>query len=273
MFGANLWHWSHFLTYSCDSFYISGHQYPWVMARWDRDLPPVWLPQIPSCSSSRSDSDISRCTQSRYDPEKKRLYNFLSSNNQNWGAFLRIFSASVFSSGNISLSRNSSMGSIQLGPKLTWWIWSKSFLVGVGVHKSSTIITQGKFHVEEVARVAKESARVFSPLRICDKLKDSNFVCTRLTWPKYSCILVSWASSSSFTWPTINLESENISTGFLPIFWTIVIHISKASYSASLFVAKNPSLKDFSMVIFLGDTRTSPTPAPRWFTTPSTYTF
>ena len=40
MFGANLWHWSHFLTYSCASFCISSHQYPWVMARWDGDLPP-----------------------------------------------------------------------------------------------------------------------------------------------------------------------------------------------------------------------------------------
>ena len=122
MFGANLWHWSHFLTYSCDSFCISSYQYPWVMAWWDRDLPPVWLPQIPLCSSSKSDSDISGCTQSRYGPEKERLYNFLSLDNQNRGVFLRIFSASDFSSGNISLSRNSSIGSIQLGPKLIWWI-------------------------------------------------------------------------------------------------------------------------------------------------------
>ena len=82
-------------------------------------FPPVWLPQIPSCSSSRSDSDISRCTQSRYGPENEHLYNLLSLDNQNRGAFLRIFSASSFSSGNISLSRNNSIGSIQLGPKLT----------------------------------------------------------------------------------------------------------------------------------------------------------
>ena len=148
MFAANLWHSSHFLTYSCASFCMPGHQYPWVMAWWDRDLPPVWLPQILSCSSFRSDSDVSGCTQSRYGPEKERLHNFLSLDNQNQGAFLCIFLAFAFSSGNISLSRNSSMGSIQLSPKLTWWIWSKSFLVGVGRNKSLTIITWGKFHAE-----------------------------------------------------------------------------------------------------------------------------
>ena len=181
MFGADLWHWSHFLTYSCASFCMLGHQYPWVMTRWDKDLLPVWLPQIPSCSSSKSDFDVSGCTQSRYGPENECLYNFLSSVNQNQGTFLRIFSVSGFASGNISLSRNNSIGSIQLDSKLTWWIWSISFLVGVGMHKSSTIITQGKFRAKEVARVAKESAWVFSPLGICDKSKDSNFVCTRLT--------------------------------------------------------------------------------------------
>ena len=220
------------------------------MVQWDRDLPPVWLPQIPSCSSSRSDSNISGCTQSRYGPEKERLYNFLSLDNQNRGAFLCIFLASAFSSGNISLSRNSSIGSIQLSPKLIWWIWSKSFFIGVGMHKSLIIITQGKFCAEEVARIAKESAWVFPLLGICDKSKNSNFACIRLTWPKYSCILVSRASSSPFTGPTTSLESENISTALPPIFWTIVIPISKVSYSASLFVVENSNFKDFSMVIF-----------------------
>ena len=143
MFGVNLWHWSHFLTYSYVSFCIFGHQYPWVMARCDRDLPPVWLPQMPSCSSSRSDSDISGCTQSRYGPEKDHLYNFLSLDNQNWGAFLRIFSASIFFLGKVSLSRNFNMGSIQLGARLTWWTWRTSFSGEVGVCKSSTIITRG----------------------------------------------------------------------------------------------------------------------------------
>ena len=114
---------------------------------------------------------------------------------------------------------------------------------------------------------------MFPFLGICDKSKDSNFVCIHLTWLKYSYILVSRASNSPFTWPTTNLESENISTIFPPIFWTIAIPVNKASYSASLFVVEKPNLKDFSMVIFSGDTRTSPTPDPRWFAAPSTYTF
>ena len=49
------------------------------------------------------------------------------------------------------------------------------------MHKSSTSITRGKSCAKEVARVAKESAWVFSLLRICDKSKNSNFVCIRLS--------------------------------------------------------------------------------------------
>ena len=97
---------------------------------------------------------------------------------------------------------------------------------------------------------------------MCDKLKRSKYDCRRLTWLKYSCILASLASNSPFTWPTINLESENISTDFLHIFYTMVISCNNASYSASLFVAKNLSLRDFSMIVFSGDIRTSPTPDP-----------
>ena len=149
-----------------------GHQYPWVIARWDKDLPPVWLLQTPSRSSSRSDSDASGCTQSRYGPEKERLYNFLSLDIQHRGAFLRTFSASDFSSGNTSLLRNINIGSIQLGPNLIWWIWSKSLLGGVRAHKSSISITRGKSCAEEVARVAKESAWVFPFLGIYDKSKN-----------------------------------------------------------------------------------------------------
>ena len=250
-----------------------SHQYPWIMARWDKDLPHMWLSQTPSWSSSRSDSDASRCTQSKYGPEKERLYNFLSSDIQNQGTFLCTFSAFDFSLGNTSLSRNIDIGSIQFGPNLIWWIWGKSLSVGVEEHKSSTSITHGKSCVEEVARVAKESTWVFPFLGIYDKSKNSNFVCIRLAWLKYFCILVSHASNSPFTWPTTSLESENISTVFPPIFWTIAILINRASYSASLFVAKKPNLKDFSMVILLGDIKTSPTTDPYWFATPSIYTF
>ena len=77
MFGANLWHWSHFFTYSCASLCIFDHQYPWVRAMWDKDLPLVWLPQIPLCTSSRSSSTASGCMHSKYGPEKKALVQLL----------------------------------------------------------------------------------------------------------------------------------------------------------------------------------------------------
>ena len=84
---------------------------------------------------------------------------------------------------------------------------------------------------------------MFPFLKTCDRLKRSKSNCKRLTWLKYSCILASLASNSPFTWPTTNLESENISTAFPPIFCTMTIPCSKASYSASFFVAENPSLR------------------------------
>ena len=142
----------------------------------------------------------------------------------------------------------------------------------VGLHKSSTRITRGKLCTEEVASVARESAYVFQFLGICTKLKDPNPNCKCLTWFKYSCILRSLASSSPYTWLTTNLESENISTAFPPIFWTMIIPTNRASYLASLLVAEKPNLKDFLIMILAGDIRTSPTSDPLWFTTPLTYT-
>ena len=110
--------------------------------------------------------------------------------------------------------------------------------------------------------MANESAWVFPLLETCDKLKRSKSNCRHSTWLKYSYILVSLASNSPFTWPTTNLESENISTSFPPIFYTMAIPCNNALYSASLFVAENPSLRDFTMIVFSGDSRTSPTPDP-----------
>ena len=118
MFGANLLHWSHFFTYSYAPFCITDHQYPWVRAMWDSDLPPVWLPQIPSCNSSKRSSIASGWTHNRYSLKKERLYNFWSSNNQKQWAFLRTLSASPFSLGKMSSLRNITMGSIQLGHTL-----------------------------------------------------------------------------------------------------------------------------------------------------------
>ena len=155
MFGANFWHWSHFFTYSCTSFCMFDHQYPWVKALWDKDLPSVWLPQIPLYNSSRSSSNASGCMQSKYGLKKKRLYNFWSLDSQNQGAFLRTLLASDFSSGKISSLRNSTMESIQLGPTLIWWIWTTPFFTSVGLHKSLTRITRGKSYAEKVEKVAR----------------------------------------------------------------------------------------------------------------------
>ena len=141
MFGANLWHWSHFFTYSCVSFCILSYQYPWVRALCDNDLPPVWLPHIPSFNSSRSGSTASGWTQSNYGLEKECWYNFCSLDSQNRGGFLRIFSTSLFSLGKTPSLRNRTNGPIQLGSTMIWWTWTFSFLSLVGLCKSSTSMT------------------------------------------------------------------------------------------------------------------------------------
>ena len=173
----------------------------------------------------------------------------------------------------MSFLRNSTMGSIQLGPTLTLWTWTTFPVSSVGLYKSSIRMTWGKLYAEDVVRVAKELACVFPLLGMCNRLKDSNSDCKCLTWLKYPCILSSLASNSLFTCPTTSLESENIFTIFPHILWTMDIPSSKASYSTSLFVAKKPNLNDFSMVSFSGETSTSSTPDPLWVTAPSTYTF
>ena len=211
--------------------------------------------------------------QSRYGPEKKWLYSFWSSDNQNRGVFLRTLSAFDLSSGKMSSLRNSTIGSIQLDPTLTWCTWTTFLLTFVGLCKSSIRITQGKLCTKEVASVVRELACVFPVLGTCKRLKDSNPDCRCLTWLKYPCILLSIASSLPFTSLTTNLEYENIFIAFPPIFWTMDIPSNKVSYSASLFVAEKPSFSDFSIVICSRETKTSPTLELLWFATPSTYTF
>ena len=99
--------------------------------------------------------------------------------------FLRIFSASIFSSGKMSSFRNRMMESIQLGPALIWLIWTISPVLA-SLYKSSTRITRGKSYAEEVASITKESTYALPLLGTCSKSKESNFNCKYLTWLKYS---------------------------------------------------------------------------------------
>ena len=203
----------------------------------------MWLPQISSCNSSRSSSDTSGCTHSKYDPKKEHLYGFWSSDSKNQGTFLHTLVAFDFSLGKISSLRNSTIESIQLGPTLIWWIWTISLFISVGLHKSSTRITRDKPYVEEVTRMARELTWVFPLLGMCYKLKNSNPDYKYLTWFKYSCILTSLTSNSPFTWPTINFESENISTVFPPNFWTMVILLAGPHIQPHCLWPRSPILR------------------------------
>ena len=59
---------------------------------------------------------------------------------------------------------------------------------------------------------------------------------------------------------------------FPPSLLTIAILANKAYYSASLFVARKPKCKDFSIINFSGITNIIPTLEPFWFAAPSVYT-
>ena len=157
----------------------------------------MWLPQIPSCNSSRSNSDVLRWMHNRYGPEKERLYSFWSSDSQNRGAFRRIFSASSLSDGKVSSFKNDIIGSIQLDPTRICWTWAAISFILVGLYKSSTRMTRGRLWAEEDASVARESACVFPLLGMWCRLNDSNFDCRSLIWFKYSYIL----SSLAFSYP------------------------------------------------------------------------
>ena len=141
----------------------------------------MWLPQIPSCNSSINSSDASGCMHNKYGLEKERLYNFWSSNSQNRGAFLHTLSAFNFSSGKISSLSNKTIEPIQLGLTLIWWMWTTAFFILVGLHRSSTRITRDRLCAKEVGSVDRESARVFTLLGMCCKLKDSKPDCKCLT--------------------------------------------------------------------------------------------
>ena len=83
------------------------------------------------------------CTHSKYGPENERLYSLESLDSQNQEAFLLILSALFLSSGKVSFFKNSTRGSIQLGPALTLWTRTKSVLAIVRPYRSSTSITLG----------------------------------------------------------------------------------------------------------------------------------
>ena len=170
----------------------------------------------------------------------------------------------------MSSFKKSTMGPIQLDPTLTWWTWTISLFTFVGLYKSSIRITQGKLYVKEVASVTRESTCVFPLLGTCSRLNNSNLNCKCLSILAFSHLLL--LSRPSFGQQPI-LSLRTFLLLFPPILWTIDISSSKTSYLSSLFVAEKPSLSDLSLVICSGETRTSPTPEPLWFTTPLIYTF
>ena len=173
-----------------------GHQYPCVRALWNKDLPPMWLPQIPSCNSSRSSSNALGCIHSKCGPKKEHLYNFWSSDSQNQGSFRRTLSPSDFSLGKISSLRKKNYGVHLARSHPNLMDMDHLILHLNSLHRFSTRITRGRLYAEKVASGARESAWVFPLLGMFCKLKESKPNCKCLTWLKYFYILMSLASNS-----------------------------------------------------------------------------
>ena len=143
-----------------------------------------------------------------------------------------------------------------------WSLWPESII-------SLMIITQGRPNLEEVANIANESVWEFWPLGICLMERTSKLDWACLTLLRYPCIRWSLALNYPLTCPTTILESEKTFTTFPSSLLTIAIPTNKTSYRASLFVARNLNVKDFSTIIFLGDIKTIPTPDHFWLAAPS----
>ena len=69
----------------------------------------------------------------------------------------------------------------------------------------------------------------------------------------------------------MSLESQNTSTTLPQCFYMVFKPTQRASYSALLFMAGKLNLKDFSMVMHLGETRIILIPEPFRLAAPSTY--
>ena len=128
----------------------------------------------------------------------------------------------------------------------------------------------GKSSLLTVAKIARESTWEFLPWETYSSVKEWKSLNNRFTQPKYQSILRSFASYSLWTCPTTSLELQYALIILPPSFCIAFRPANKASYFASLFVATNPSLSDFSKVMPSGETITIPIPDPFLFATPST---
>ena len=259
-----------------------GPKYPWVKALYDKDLPRIWLPQIPLWSSSSNTSITSGWTHCKYGPEYDCLYSFYYFESQYWSAFLWTFSALILFLGNVPSFRKDTTGSIQLGLTCIIFTLTGNWPYQLDATRSSTLITLSGPSSNEVAKVTNELAWGFLLLRTCFIENTSKLDYSCFTWLRYHCILWSLAPNPFLTCLVMSLESQNTSTTLPQCFYTVFKPTRRASYSALLFMAGKLNLKDFSMagklnlkdfsmVMHLGETRIILILEPFRLAAPSTY--
>lgn len=145
-----------------------------MRALCDKDLPLVWLPEIPSWTSSNSGSTAFEWTQSKYGPKNNFLYNLYSLESQYCGAFLRIFSASNLSMDSAPSFKNEITWSIQLALTCMLFTLIGAQLTQLDATRSLTIMTRGRPCPKELVKVTNELAWQFLllELALCRKLQN-----------------------------------------------------------------------------------------------------
>ena len=221
-----------------------------------RDLGLVWLPHIPSWTSSRIYLASSSLTHFRLGIKNPLLYK-ASFRIVNPAALFLIFQASSTSIGSHSYLRKDRIGAVQPFWLWTLRVWNYSML---GYFWTSTFRFGGMDHSFDNACLAISSASEFWFLGIYVNSTRSN------SWAKcsdslsYFCILSSFTLHSPFIFPITNLELLWRSRFLAPNAFPTLSPVSMASYSASLLVAGNWSCIPYLSTFPSGVMKMTPTP-------------
>ena len=165
-----------------------GHQYPWVRALWTKDLPPVWLPHIPSCNSSNKGSTRDVHTVDMALNEKACTISAPQITNNEEPFYVSFLPRPPSLDCNPCFKKVTKR-SIQLGSTWIPCTPTKGFFTRLELAMSSTITTRGKFDPRDIAIIAKEFAWEFCPLRICFRVKLLKWTQTCLTLTRYpACV-------------------------------------------------------------------------------------
>ena len=166
--------------------------------------------------------------------------------NWKWEARIRSLYASALSAERVPSLRYRIIGNIHVVLNVM------GFTVSSSVEGLPWISTKPSISTPDDANLARRSTASFSSLGIWSNSTFLNYVSRFLTTVKYFFILSSLASYSPLTCPTINWESLLTVRFLIPILLDNFSPARRASYSASLLVARKRSWSAYSNCLSQG---------------------